>query len=111
MFVCIVSYSFSHFLLHNKKAPLSRIDDKNFIGPVHKQVGAYLNIPGFLALIASIHAIFRELAPLSKLVGSKISIRSNFAGKSYYLIVIIMLAHSFCFFKFIFSYFYLFFIY
>lgn len=49
LFVCfIVFHTFSYTI---KKAPLSRIDDKNFIGPVHKQVGAYLNIPGFLALM------------------------------------------------------------
>lgn len=39
----------SYVFLRIKKIPrLSRLSDKNFIGPVYIQVGAYLNTSGFL---------------------------------------------------------------
>jgi len=51
-----------------KKIPrLSRVVNKNFIGPVFIQVGACLNTPGFLTLKASIHAIFRDGLPYPNL--------------------------------------------
>ena len=87
-----------NFLFLYKKYPTSSRKLLNFYGPVLTQVGVLLNIPGFLEgkNRSSIHAIFRVELPYPKLVGSKNSVYTHFAGfLTYLFIFMILLYHIF----------------
>ncbi len=68
-----------------QKYPTSSRKLLNFYGPVLTQVGALLNTPGFLeGLIVQAYTPYLEIMlPSPKLVGSKNSVYTHFAGCFY----------------------------